>query len=128
MSSQWAMAGFAGYPFVHALALNLQNVAVTIFADLMSGIVDWKGSSLSYRVCTVMSVAAKAARHQETADDQKENQTEEKNRCQTKEVSRILENLHALVQVDGSAPARGPWLRLPSSFKTIHRRSILGLI
>jgi hypothetical protein len=123
------VAGLAGYAFVHALALHIQHVGMTAFADLMPGIANWQSCDLSYGIGAVMTVAPKAARYQKTSQCQERNQPNQENCCHAKQVSRILEDLHAYVPHERSRAgtmARANCCHPTSEQFTIC--SILGLI
>jgi len=81
-----SVAGLASHSLVHTLALYFENVGVTGFADLMSGVGDGRCRDFRDGVGPIVSVAAKAVRHKKTAQHQKPNQTYQKNGCQPEEV------------------------------------------
>lgn len=94
---QRTVTGLAPYPFVYPLALHLQYIGMTAFADLMPGIVNRQGRDLSYGVSAIMTVAPKTAGYQQTVQYQERDEPNQKNCCYAKQMSRILEDLHACV-------------------------------
>lgn len=88
-----SMAALASHALVHALIFEISNIRVAGFADLMTGIAHRAGRDFSNGVRTVVSVTAKAVRHQESPRHHKEDESHQERCCQSKEVPCIFQDL-----------------------------------
>ena len=89
-----AMAGFARNVNMASCFLHIQNLAMAGFAYVVSGVGKRLGFSFLQGVTSIMSVAAKALRHQQASHDQEQQHPNDKNRCKPQKVPRIFESEH----------------------------------
>ena len=61
------VAGLAGHSFVHTLVLHIDDFAMASLAGLMTSIGDGQSCNFTYRIRTIMPIAAETVRHQKTS-------------------------------------------------------------
>ena len=98
MLGKSSMASLAGYSLMHAFAFHLEDVSMTALANLMAGIRGRPRRNLGDRVAAIMSVFPEASRDKKAAHHQEQNDSREKDRCQTEKMTRVFEGFHGWIR------------------------------
>lgn len=109
VSGQGAVASFAVHVRVLALLLLPEDISMASLAGLMTGKLDWPGRHFGDGVAAVVPVLTEAFRDQETAHDEEQGDASDENPGQSKQMSGVLEDVHAESRWRAEAATRLVW-------------------
>ena len=96
MFCERAMAGFTVDASMHAFCLGIGNIGMAAFARLVAGVNDGPRADFRNRIAAKVAVAAKAFRHERTAEDEEKKQSDDENRGHAKEMSDVSHLNHKM--------------------------------
>ncbi len=97
MLGQRSVAGLAIDVGVLTLGFLVEDVRVTGFAALVAGEVHWPGGNFGNSISAIVSVLSETLWDEKTTDEQKEEQAGKEDSSQAKEMSCVLEGIHAML-------------------------------